>query len=49
MALILLIALATVLPVTITLYGKDEKPKYIIEQIDKKEIDTENEDIKELF
>ena len=48
-ALILLIALASILPVPITFYRKDNLPKYLIEQIDAKEDGTENEDIKELF
>ncbi len=49
LALALIIGLASVLPVPITFYKKDEKSQYIIEQIDKKEQDAENEDIKELF
>lgn len=48
-ALILMIALASVLPIPITFYRKDNLPKFKIEQIDKKEDDTENDDIKDLF
>ena len=48
-ALILIIALASILPVPITFYRKDNLPKYLIEQIDAKEDETDNEDIKELF
>lgn len=48
-ALILIIVLASILPVPITFYRKDNSPKYLIEQIDAKENETENEDIKELF
>ena len=49
MVLILMIALASVLPVTITFYRKDNLPKYLIEQIDNNEDETGIEDIKELF
>lgn len=48
-ALLLIIALASILPVPITFYRKDNLPKYLIEQIDAKEDETDNEDIKELF
>lgn len=48
-ALILIIALASVLPVPITFYRKDNLPKYLIEQIDTKDDETESEDIKKLF
>jgi len=49
-ALLLIIALASILPVPITFYRKDNLPKYLIEQIDaKEEEETDNEDIKELF
>ncbi len=47
--LALIIALASVLPVPINFYRKDNLPKYTIEQIDSKKNDTENEDIKEVF
>ncbi|MDO5971226.1 hypothetical protein Q4Q35_15570 [Flavivirga aquimarina] len=49
LALIFMIALASVLPVPITFQSKDNLPKFNIEQIDKKEEDVESEDIKELF
>lgn len=49
LALVVIIALASVLPVPITLYRKDNLPKYTIEKIDTKEEDTEKDDIKELF
>lgn len=49
LALYILIALASFLPVPITFYKKDNLPKYTIEKIDNKEDDTENDDIKELF
>lgn len=48
-ALILLIALASILPVPITFYRKDNTPKFKIEQLDKKENDIEKDDLKELF
>ncbi|MEJ2112889.1 MAG: hypothetical protein P8X62_04010 [Flavobacteriaceae bacterium] len=48
-ALILIIVLASILPVPITFYRKDNLPKYLIEQIDAKEDETDNQDIKELF
>lgn len=47
LALILMIALASFLPMPITVYRKDDKPKFNIEQIDKKE--DEDDDIKALF
>lgn len=48
-ALMLMIAMASVLPVPITLFTKDNQPKYLIEQIDTKEDDDEKDGIKELF
>jgi len=48
-ALIIMIALASILPVPITFYRKDNLPKYLIEQIDKNDDKTVEEDIKELF
>ncbi len=44
-----MIAMASILPVPITLFNKDKLPKFVIEQIYKKEDDAEKEDIKELF
>ena len=49
LALILVIAMASVLPVPITFFNKDKQPKYLIEQIDTTEDDSEKDDIKELF
>ena len=49
LALMLMIAMASILPVPITFFNKDKLPKFVIEQIDKKEDDAEKEDIKELF
>ena len=48
-ALILMIALASVLPVPITFYKKDNLPEYTIELVEKKDDDTESEDIKEVL
>lgn len=48
-AFLLMIALASVLPVPITFYTRDNLPKYIIEQIDTKDDETKDDDIKELF
>lgn len=42
LSLILLVAIASVLPVPLIFYKKDKMPKYLLEQIDKKE--EENED-----
>ena len=47
--LVIIIVLASFLPVPITFYRKDNLPKYTIEKIDKKEDDTKKDDIKELF
>ncbi|AUP80397.1 hypothetical protein [Flavivirga eckloniae] len=47
-ALIFIIALASVLPVPMVFYKKDNLPKYTIELIEKKNDDTESEDIKEI-
>jgi len=49
LALVLMIAMASILPVPITFFNKDKLPKFVIEQIDEKEEDTEKEDIKEIF
>lgn len=45
MALMLMIAMASVLPVPITFFTKDKEPKYLKEQIDNKEDDEEKDDI----
>lgn len=49
LALILMIAMASILPVPITFFNKDKLPKFVIEQIDKKEEDSEKDNIKEVF
>lgn len=49
LALILVIAMASIIPVPILFHNKDKLPKYPIEHIDKKETHAENEDIKEIF
>jgi hypothetical protein len=48
LALILMIATASVLPVPILFYNKVKLSKYLIEQIDKKKSDTKNEDKKDI-
>ncbi|WP_353779804.1 hypothetical protein [Winogradskyella sp. 3972H.M.0a.05] len=49
LALVLLIALACVMPFPITTYRKDNLPKHLIEQVEQKKEDEEEDDIKELF
>lgn len=49
LALILMIAMAAVLPVPLTFYTNDKQPNYLIEQIDTKDDVDEKDDIKELF
>lgn len=46
LALLFMIVLASVLPVPITYYRKDNMPKFKIEQIDKKQKDSNKDDIK---
>ena len=48
-ALVFMIGLACVLPVPMSFTKKDEAPKYLIEQIDKHEDDTQDTETKELF
>ena len=48
LALLFMIALATVLPVPITFYRKDNMPKFKIEQFEKKKEDENKDDIKEI-
>ena len=48
LALVIMIAMASVLPVPILFYNKDKLPKHHIEQIDKKESKIENREIKEI-
>ena len=43
-----MIAMASVLPIPLIFYKKDKMPKYLLEQIDKKE-DEDESDIKVLF
>lgn len=47
-ALVIMIALASILPVPVTFYRKDNLPNFKIEQIDKKRDDKTQEDIKEI-
>lgn len=49
LVLTLMIALASVLPVPITFYKKDDLPKFLIEQVDNKEEEEEKKDTKEIF
>ena len=49
MALMLMIAMASVLLVPISFFTKDNQPKYLIEYIEMKDDDAEKEDIKALF
>jgi len=49
LALALMIALASVLPVPLTFYAKDHLPKHLIERVDKKEEEDEEDEIKVLF
>ena len=46
LGLVLIIGLATVLPVPITFYRKDNMPKFKTEQLDKNKEDLNKEDIK---
>ncbi len=46
LVLILMVPMAAVLPVHISFFTKDNQPKYLIEQIDTKEDDAEEDDIK---
>lgn len=47
LALVLMIALASVLPIPLIFYKKDKQPKYFMEQIYKLK-EEDKEDIKEL-
>jgi hypothetical protein len=49
LALAVLIAMASIIPVPITFAKKDNLPKHLIEQLDTKENDDDEDDIKELF
>jgi hypothetical protein len=49
LALILVIAMASVLPVPITFFRKDDLPKNLIEQIDTNKDEDEKDNIKEMF
>ena len=48
LALLFMIGLATILPVPIKFYIKDNMPKFKIEQIDKKQEDENKDEIKEI-
>ncbi|MEC3906953.1 hypothetical protein VOI54_07970 [Tamlana sp. 2201CG12-4] len=48
-ALILMVALASALPVPITFYRKDNTPKFKIEQVDKNEEEIGKETDKVIF
>ncbi len=48
LAIFLMIAMVSVLPVSILFYNKDKLPKYLIELIDKRESDEEKNDIIEI-
>ena len=48
-ALVLMMAMASVLSVPISIFTKDNQTKYLIEQIDTKEDNEEDDDIKEIF
>jgi hypothetical protein len=49
LALAVIIAMASIIPVPITFAKKDNLPKYLIEQLDTKENEDDEDDIKELF
>lgn len=49
LALMLIVALASVIPVPMTFNRKDETPKYTVEQVDKKDDDIEKGEEKMLF
>ena len=44
-----MVAMASVLPVSILFSTKVNQPKYLIEQIDTNEDDVDEDDIKELY
>lgn len=46
LSLVFIIGLATVLPVPITFYRKDNLPKFKTEQLDEKKVDDHKEDMK---
>jgi hypothetical protein len=48
-ALTFMIVLASVLPVPLTFYAKDNLPKHLIEMVDKKNEEDEEEEVKALF
>ncbi len=49
LAWLMLLVIACIVPVPITFTKKDKLPKYLIEQIDTKDEDENQDDIKELF
>ena len=48
-AWIILLVMACMIPLPITFTKKDNLPKYLIEQIDTKDNEEEEDDIKQLF
>lgn len=48
LALLMMIALASILPVPITFYRKDNLPKFKIELVDRKDDETKQEDVKSI-
>jgi len=49
LAIAFMIALASVLPLSMTFYAKDQLPKHLIERVDKKKEEDEEDEIKVLF
>jgi len=49
LALILMVLLASIMPVPLTFYRKDNLPKFPIEQVDNQEEEDDQEDIMEIF
>ena len=47
--LLLMIGMASILPVPILFYGKDNLPKNLTELVENTEDENENVDVKELF
>jgi len=49
LALTIMIALASILPVPLSFYAKDNFPKHLIEMVDKKNEEDEEKESKALF
>jgi len=47
--LLMMIGMASVFPIPILFYGKDNLPKNLTEQVENAEDEDEDDDIKELF